>query len=386
MDTAIPDKFNDIRPLNDSEVKDAIELLVSNADFERAYRYIDPKVDWNAFSALMRSFKTKYDFKAHLAFKAVMEVANRTTFSLTISGKSRLPEDKSPCTFISNHRDIVLDAAFLNIMLYEIGYGMTQVAIGDNLLVRPWIKTLVRLNNSFLVKRNVPVRQMLEVSRTLSEYIRYTINTTKESIWIAQREGRAKDSDDRTQGSVLKMLNMSGEKDIISNLMELNIFPVAISYEYDPCDFLKAKEFQEKRDNPDFVKSQRDDLVSMETGLLNNKGRVHFTLTNSINDELDKLDRSLDRNEMISAIAGIIDRQIYLHYRFYACNYVAYDMLYQTNRFADNYGLEDKRKFDSYLQTQLNKIDLPNKDEVYLRRKLLEMYSNPLKNYLSVVD
>ncbi|MCD8268930.1 MAG: 1-acyl-sn-glycerol-3-phosphate acyltransferase [Parabacteroides sp.] len=383
MDTEVSYNFDDIRPLNNDEVKDAIETLVTNEDFERALRYIKPDVNWKEFSETMRSFKTKEDFKSKLAYDAVMMVANKTTFSLTISGRSRLPKDKKPCTFISNHRDIVLDASFLNVMLYDVGYGMTQVAIGDNLMIRPWIETLVRLNNSFIVKRGVSVRQMLEVSRTLSAYIRHTIKDTKESVWIAQREGRAKDSNDRTQGSVLKMLNMSGDKDIASNLMELNLMPVSISYEYDPCDFLKAKEFQMKRDDPDYVKCQRDDLLSMETGILNNKGRVHFTLTTPINDQLAALDRDMEKNELIAAIASIIDREIYKHYRFYPCNYVAYDMLTGTKRFSESYGLRDKKHFEEYLQGQLDKIVLPNKDEAFLRTKMLEMYANPLKNYLA---
>lgn len=383
MDTEVSYNFDDIRPLNNDEVKDAIEALVTNEDFERAFRYIKPDVNWKEFSETMRSFKTKEDFKSKLAYEAVMMVANKTTFSLTISGRSRLPKDKKPCTFISNHRDIVLDASFLNVMLYDVGYGMTQVAIGDNLMICPWIETLVRLNNSFIVKRGVSVRQMLDVSRTLSAYVRHTINETKESIWIAQREGRAKDSNDRTQGSVLKMLNMSGDKDIVSNIMDLNIFPVAISYEYDPCDFLKAKEFQMKRDDPDYVKSQRDDLLSMETGILNNKGRVHFTLTEPINDQLAALDRNMEKNELIAAIASIIDKEIYKHYRFYPCNYVAYDMLTGTKRFSGNYGLRDKKHFEEYLQGQLDKIVLPNKDEAFLRTKILEMYTNPLKNHLA---
>ncbi len=383
MDTEVSYNFDDIRPLNNDEVKDAIEALVANEDFERAFRYIKPDLNWNEFSETMRSFKTKEDFKSKLAYEAVMMVANKTTFSLTISGRSRLPKDKQPCTFISNHRDIVLDASFLNVMLYDVGYGMTQVAIGDNLMIRPWIETLVRLNNSFIVKRGVSVRQMLDVSRTLSAYIRHTINETKESIWIAQREGRAKDSNDRTQGSVLKMLNMSGDKDVVSNLMELNIFPVAISYEYDPCDFLKAKEFQMKRDDPEFVKSQRDDLLSMETGILNNKGRVHFTLTQPINDQLAALDKDMEKNELVAAIASIIDKEIYKHYRFYPCNYVAYDMLTGTKRFSGNYGPRDKKHFEEYLQGQLDKIVLPNKDEAFLRTKMLEMYTNPLKNHLA---
>lgn len=383
MDTEVSYNFDDIRPLNNDEVKDAIEALVTNADFERAFRYIKPDVNWKDFSEKMRSFKTKEDFKSKLAYEAVMMVANKTTFSLTISGRSRLPKDKKPCTFISNHRDIVLDASFLNVMLYDVGYGMTQVAIGDNLMIRPWIETLVRLNNSFIVKRGVSVRQMLDVSKKLSAYIRHTVTETKESIWIAQREGRAKDSNDRTQGSILKMFNMSGDKDIISNIMELNIFPVAISYEYDPCDFLKAKEFQMKRDDPNYVKSQRDDLLSMETGILNNKGRVHFTLTEPINDQLAKLDKSMEKNELIASIANIIDKEIYKHYRFYPCNYVAYDMLTGTKRFSSNYGLRDKKHFEEYLQGQLDKIVLPNKDEAFLRTKILEMYTNPLKNHLA---
>ena len=383
MDTEVSYNFNDIRPLNNDEVRDAIEALVTNEDFERTFRYIKPDVNWKEFSETMRSFKTKEDFKSKLAYEAVMMVANKTTFSLTISGRSRLPKDKKPCTFISNHRDIVLDASFLNVMLYDVGYGMTQVAIGDNLMIRPWIETLVRLNNSFIVKRGVSVRQMLDVSRTLSAYIRHTINETKESIWIAQREGRAKDSNDRTQGSVLKMLNMSGDKDVVSNIMDLNIFPVAISYEYDPCDFLKAKEFQMKRDDPNYVKSQRDDLLSMETGILNNKGRVHFTLTQPINDQLAALDKDMEKNELIAAIANIIDKEIYKHYRFYPCNYVAYDMLTGTKRFSSNYGLRDKKHFEEYLQGQLDKIVLPNKDEAFLRTKILEMYTNPLKNHLA---
>lgn len=382
----VPYNFDDIRPLNNDEVEEAIESLTTDADFERAFRYIQPDVDWKAFSDLMRSFKTKEDFKSKLVYEIVTGLARKTTFSLTFSGRSRLPKNKKPCTFISNHRDIVLDPSFLNIMLFDVGYGMTQVAIGSNLLIRPWIRTVVRLINSFIVKRNVPIRQMLEVSKKLSAYIRCTITETKESIWIAQREGRAKDSNDRTQGSILKMLNISGDKDIVSNLMELNIVPVAISYEYDPCDYLKAKEFQQKRDDPNFVKCQRDDLLSMETGLLCNKGRVHFSLASPINEELENLDPTMDKNELITTIASIIDKSIYKHYHFYPCNYIAYDMVTRTNRFSEYYSLKDKKQFDDYLQGQLNKIDLPNKDEDFLRTKILEMYSNPLKNNLSVQE
>lgn len=387
MDTGtVSPNFEDIRPLNQDEVQAAIEELLASEEFRHALRYVKPDLDWDQLSAAMRACKTKEQFKSTLAYDAVMTVAKKTTFSLTISGRSRLPEGKPACTFISNHRDIVLDASFLNVMLYDVGYGMTQVAIGDNLLTRPWIKTFVRLNNSFIVKRGVSVRQMLEVSGTLSAYINHTIKDTKESIWIAQREGRAKDSNDRTQPSVLKMLCMAGGKDIIGNLKSLNIVPVAISYEFDPCDYLKAQEFQLKRDNPEYHKTQRDDLLNMETGILNNKGRVHFTISQLINDQLDQLDPNMDRNELFAAVASIIDKEIYRHYRFYPNNYVAYDLLSGTRRFSDHYGLKDKKAFEEYLQKQLDKIVIPNKDENFLRKKILEMYANPLKNFLALND
>lgn len=384
MDTdMVSNKFDEIRPLNNTEVKDAVESLVVNPEFKHALKYIMPDVNWDEFVQMMRSFKTKEDFKTVLGKMAVTAIAKKSTFSLDISGRSRLTP--GTCyTFISNHRDIVLDASFLNLMLYEVGYGMTQVAIGDNLLIRPWIETLVRLNNSVIVKRGLTGRQMLEASATLSAYIHHTIKETKESIWIAQREGRAKDSDDRTQSSVLKMLNIGGDKDLLSNIMELNIAPVSITYEYDPCDYLKAKEFQLKRDNPDFVKSPHDDLVSMETGILGNHGRVHLTLGTPINSSLAQLDPEMDKVTLFNTIASIIDKEIFRHYRFYPNNYVAYDLLIGGRRFAEAYSEKDKVFFEEYIQKQLDRIQLPDKDEAFLRTKLLEMYANPLKNYLSV--
>ena len=372
--------FDDIRPLHDSEVSGVIEELIKLDSLQMAMRYILPSLDWEAFTAKLRLCKTKEQFKTIISYDLVYTIAKFTTTSLTISGGERISRDS--CTFISNHRDIVLDSAFLNVLLYDIGHGLTQIAIGDNLLIHPWIKPVVRLNNSFIVKRNLSVRQQLEASKTLSAYIHHTIKETKESIWIAQREGRAKDANDTTQTSILKMLNMSGEHDVLTNLMSLNIVPIAISYEYDPCDYLKAQEFQQKRDNPDFVKSKRDDLLNMEIGILKQKGRVHFTICHPINPTLQTLSAETNKNDLIADIAAVIDREIYAHYRFFPCNYVAYDMLYDTNRCNENYSQQDKEQFETYLQRQLDKIDIPNKDENFLRNKMLEMYSNPLKNHL----
>ena len=206
---------------------------------------------------------------------------------------------------------------------------------------------------------------------------------------MSQRQGRAKDSNDCTQHSVLKMLNMAGgSKNPLQNLMELNIVPITITYEYDPCDYLKAKEFLQKRENPDFVKSKRDDLLNMETGLLKYKGRVHFTIGAPVNDRIAMLQpENMDKNTLVATIADIIDHEIYRNYRFYPCNYVAYDLLHRSILFRSNYDQREKMQFENYLQKQIDKIDdLPNKDENYLRTKMLEMYSNPLKNHMKTTN
>jgi hypothetical protein len=381
---SVPVKFDAIRPLNDEEVKDVIEDLLSNPEFKHAVTYVLPTNYWDQFCAEMRTFRSKEAFKSHMAFKAVMSIAEKSTFSLEISGRSRLVPNKR-YTFISNHRDIVLDAAFLNVKLYDVGQGLTQIAIGDNLLIRPWIEQLVRLNNSFLVKRGVTGRQMLEGSKLLSEYIHYTIKETNESVWIAQREGRSKDSNDYTQSSVVKMLNMGGaHKSIISNMIDLDIAPVAITYEFDPCDYLKAKEFQQKRDNPEFVKSTKDDLLNMEVGILGYKGRVHLSIATPINEVLLRLDAGMDKTAAVTAVSTAIDTAIFKNYRFYPGNYVAYDLRYGVDTFKAMYSEQEKEAFQEYLDKQMEKIVMEHKDETFLRTKLLEMYSNPLKNHLSV--
>ena len=376
--------FDNIRPVNNSELHATLEELIASEGLQEALRYVIPSLDWEALKAKIRSCKTKEQFKSTISYDLVMIVAKLTTRSLTISGGERISKDA--CMFISNHRDIVLDAAFLNVLLYDIGHGMTQIAIGDNLLIHPWIKPVFRLNNSFFVKRNLPVRQKLEESKLLSAYIHHTIKETNESVWLAQREGRAKDANDTTQTSVLKMLTMGCDLDILDNLMSLNIVPIAITYEYDPCDYLKAQEFQLKRDNPDFVKSKRDDLLNMEMGILQNKGCVHFTIANPINPALKALPHFTNKNDLIANIASVIDREIYEHYRFYPCNYIAYDLLHHSNHFDSNYSEKEYREFEEYLQRQIGKIEILNKDERYLRSKMLEMYANPLKNNIKNTD
>lgn len=202
-----------------------------------------------------------------------------------------------------------------------------EIAIGDNLLIYPWIRTLVRINKSFVVQRSVSLRQRLESSLLMSRYMHYVVREKHDNLWIAQREGRAKDSDDRTQEAVLKMLAMGGSgKTPVEQLAELNIVPLTISYEYDPCDVLKAVEFQQKRDNPAFRKSPADDLNNMQTGIFGYKGTVKYVAAPCINTWIEAY-AALPKAEFFEAVARRMDREIHLRYNLCPVNYAAVDLL-----------------------------------------------------------
>ena len=286
-------------------------------------------------------------------------------------------------TFVSNHRDIVLDSAFLDVMLVEAGYPTTvEIGIGDNLLIYSWIKRLVRMNKAFTVRRGLSPKETLRASQLMSRYIHFAVTEKKENIWIAQREGRAKDSDDRTQDSVLKMLAMGAPDDIknpADRLRELNIVPLTISYEYDPCDYLKAQEFQQKRDNPAFKKSRQDDLDNMKTGIFGYKGRVCYRPAAPVNTWIDELS-DLPKTEFYKVLGERMDKEIHHNYQIYPCNYIAFDELEGHSDYADNYTAADKQRFEDYLKGQIAKISLPDKDEAFLRERMLTMYANPLRN------
>lgn len=375
-------EFGEIRPYNDEELPQIFEELIADPAFQKAATDAIPNVPFELLAQKIRACKSKLDFQETFCYGILWKIAADHTDGLTLD-HTALPDKSKAYTYVSNHRDIILDSGFLSILLIDQGMDTVEIAIGDNLLVYPWIKKLVRVNKSFIVQRALTMRQMLESSARMSRYMHYTINEKKQSIWIAQREGRAKDSNDRTQDSVLKMLAMGGEGDLIDRLMEMNIAPLAISYEYDPCDFLKAQEFQLKRDIEGYKKTTQDDLISMQTGLFGYKGKVHFQTAPCINDKLEQLDRSLPKQELFSGISACIDRRIHGNYRIYSGNYVAYDWLNNTSEFADHYTSEEKQRFVTYIEQQLGKIKIPNKDEDFLRGKLLLMYANPLVNYLA---
>lgn len=381
----IPAEFNDIRPYTPEELPQIREELLADKDFQTVIQSVMPGVPMEMIAAQLRQCKTNLDVQKAFFHKLLHDIMQQYSDGFDLDASS-LPDKQKSYTFISNHRDIVLDPGFLSVGLLDNGFPNTvEIAIGDNLLIYPWIKKLVRVNKAFIVQRTLSMRQMLESSARMSRYIHFAVTQKKENVWIAQREGRAKDSNDRTQESVLKMLAMGGEGDIVDRLKELNLVPVALSYEYDPCDFLKAKEMQQKRDSENFKKSQADDLTNMQTGIFGYKGRVHFQTAPCLNEELETL-RGLPKTEIFNRLATLIDRHIHRSYRMYPGNYVACDLLNDTDTFAGKYTLEEKQRFETYLQQKLDLIQLPNKDEAFLRRCILQMYANPAINYLKATE
>ena len=377
-------EFDEIRPYHDEELPQIYEELIADPAFQQVASAVFPEVPFEALAQKMRTCKTKLEFQKAFCYTILKRFAKDTTQGVTLDLTAQT-DKTSAYTYISNHRDIILDSGFLSVELIDKGMDTVEIAIGDNLLIYPWIKKFVRVNKSFIVQRALTMRQMLESSGRMSRYMHHTIKDKNQSIWIAQREGRAKDSNDRTQDSVLKMLAIGGEGDVIDRLMEMNIAPLAISYEYDPCDFLKAQEFQLKRDIEGYKKTTADDLLNMQTGLFGYKGRVHFQTGACMNDELAKMDRSLPKPELFARMSALIDKRIHASYRMYPNNYVAHDLLEGKEDFSDHYTAEDKQRFTAYIEQQLERISIPNKDVDFLRGKMLLMYANPLKNYLAAI-
>lgn len=318
----------------------------------------------------IRAYRTEWlqpvtDFL--IMFPFLRHIERKTTSSVELAylgDRKRIEDDiRHGAFFMTNHRDICMDSACLSKLLRMRYFIRPYIGIGNNLFGKWWIEPFVRSQRCFVVIRNVSPREQLANSQLLSEYLR-ELRKKGKSIWLAQRQGRAKDGNDLTQPGVLKMLTL-GSEDFFEAVKVLNICPVSINYEYDPCDYLKAREMQLVRDNPAWKKSRRDDLVSMEVGINGQKGRVVYRLTPSINPEIDAMlaskpeVRTLPRNEQIQLVCELIDKHIHQGYELY----------------------ERGEQFEAYLQQQLQKIHLPNKDEAFLLQKMHEMYAKPIENY-----
>jgi hypothetical protein len=379
----IPEQFDPIRPFEPDELPDVFDRLLQNEQFSSVLAYFYPDVPKEALAAKMHACKDNLDFQKTFCYGFLVQLLARLSKGCDIDIASL--DTDSRYTFISNHRDIVLDSALLDKLLIDAGFNTTcEIAIGDNLLKLPWVKDLVRVNKSFIVERALSMREMLMASKRLSEYMHFVIAEKNDNIWIAQREGRAKDSNDRTQEAILKMMVMGGEGSIIDRLKQLHLVPLAISYEYDPCDYLKAAELQARRDNPSWQKGPMDDVTSMQTGIMGYKGYIHYQCADCIDSYLDTIPADTPKTELFRLIADHIDRQIFAGYRLYPNNYVALDLLHGDSAHADHYTAEDKAQFEAYLKGQLDKIEMEGKDDAYLREQMLKMYANPAINQMGL--
>ena len=379
MDKELLKPFDAIRPFEPEELPEVFERLLGNAQFAQVVAYVFKDVPFDMLAQKMRACKTNLEFQVAFCYPFIKGLLQKASLGCDMNVDAIDMEKRY--TFVSNHRDIVLDSALLDVLLVDSGCKTTcEIAIGDNLLSLPWVKDLVRINKSFIVERSVSLRQMLLSSKRLSDYMHLVIAQKHDNVWIAQREGRAKDSNDRTQESIIKMMVMGGEGTLVERLKGLHIVPLAISYEYDPCDFLKAQEFQLKRDIADWKKGPMDDVVSMQTGIMGYKGHIHYDAAPCIDAWLDTLDPDMPKADFFKAVATHIDEEVFRRYRLYPSNYVALDELEGTTAHADRYTAEQKAQFDGYIAQQMAKIQLPDKDEAFLRERLLTMYANPARN------
>lgn len=377
-------KFDDIRAYTAEEFPAVMQRLTEQKPFMKVLSTLFPLMPKEQLRERVRNFADVDELQREMIYPFLKYIETECTTGISMQGVEALEAGKT-YLFISNHRDIILDSALLCMNMIESRMPTVDIAVGDNLLIYSWIEDFVRGNKGCVVKRNLPPRDMLMSAMKLSEYIRFVLHEKPNSLWIAQREGRAKDSDDRTQISLLKMLSMAGKNsNLMDNLKELNICPLTISYEYDPCDYLKAKEFHQKRDNPNHKKTQEDDLINMQTGVMGYKGKVVYFVNGAINDELDAIKvETEEKKEQLKLTADLIDRKIHAHYNIMSGNKVAYDVLYKTDKFATEYSEKEKEQFLEYVKKQVDKVDLPNRDDEFLTMKILEMYANPLRNKLA---
>lgn len=367
-------EFDTIRPYTGNEITAATERLSNSKEFLAVFSGLT-KIKPETIIAFLRGIHTPEEFQSKFFGPAIQAVINNTSDGVTVTGLENLQPDTS-YLFISNHRDIILDSAILNLILRNNGLKYTQAAIGSNLLVNEWVTDLVKLNSCFIIERDIPVREMIVSSALRSKYIRGTILEGQNSIWIAQREGRTKNGDDKTQPSLLKMFKMSGPKDFVENFKELRIVPVSISYEWEPCDDLKTSELYTKTVS-EYVKTPEEDMRSMQTGLGVYKGRINFGIDRPITTELETIAGLPSNGERLSALAQLIDTKIYKNFKLWPNNYIAYDLLHSVNKYTRFYNEKEKENF---IRVMTQKVDRIEGNRSLLNNIFLEIYATPVRN------
>lgn len=371
-------EFDSIRPYCGLEIEAARDRLCQSQDFLSLFSHLT-RMDKEIIIKSLKGIRTRNEFQECFFGPAIQSLINSTTDGVTIEGMELVNKDLS-YIFMSNHRDIILDSAILNVLLRTNGNKYTRAAIGSNLLINEWVTDLVKLNSCFVIERDVTVREMLSSSAIRSRYIREVIQENENSVWIAEREGRTKNGDDRAQQSLLKMLKMSGSSNFAENFKELHLMPLAISYEWEPCDALKTQELYTKTLG-EYIKTPEADMNSMLTGLSDYKGRVHFHIDRLTDEELDNLNALPTNGDRIEALAAIIDSKIHKNFKLWPNNYIAYDLLHSVNKFAKYYTQEEKEHF---IQVMTQKMDKLEGNISMLNNIFLAIYANPVKNSLNL--
>ena len=366
-------KFDDIRPYNDSEVHPALERIVANPNFSGVSQYIFPGQDENLFKTLLLSCYTKDDFQEKVMSQIVDRVLKGTAKEVTFKGLEHFKGGKRHL-IVSNHRDIVLDPAIIQLILYKHGVATTEIAVGDNLITSSFIEDITRSNKMIKVIRSSNPREVYTTSKVLSEYIRHNVANQISSVWIAQRNGRTKDGLDVTEQGLLKMFDMSGSGDFIKDFTELSILPTSISYEYEPCDIYKAIELYVSR-RQKYVKAEGEDLKSILTGIMQFKGNIHISFNEPVTAQEIESASVLDKNERFKALGLSIDRKIISAYKLWKNNYIAYDILNSSNEYASMYSVEEKEAFRTYMENKLVDADA---DKAELEHIFLSIYANPV--------
>lgn len=367
--------FDSIRPFYDAEANAAIRKIVDDPMLAAMMGFTFPSDNTGHWKDLMLHTHSLRDFQVNFIYHAVRKVLEKSSDGLTTGGFEVL-EPNTAYLFISNHRDIILDTSLLNACLFENGLILTTSAIGDNLIQKPFLHALSKLNRNFAIKRGLQGRALFESSQLASAYIRKSLLQENRSVWTAQREGRTKDGNDATHKGVLKMLTLSEDgTDPFRYFEKIKIVPISISYEYDPTDVLKMPELLAKSRDEKYVKGENEDFLNLLRGIMGTKKRIHIQVNGILTEEVKKIaDSGLTMGEKLSKLASVIDHKIWSGYKLWPSNYIAHDLLYKDQEYVNNYTTEEKKAFENRLHERVDP-----KNELMVKN-FLAMYANPVNN------
>jgi 1-acyl-sn-glycerol-3-phosphate acyltransferase len=368
--------FDDIRPYSDDEISAAMKRIAESEYLLALSKFVFPAKTMNEIQTMLLSFKNIHDFQLGVMYAFNKQVIAQTIKNFTYSGFEYLDPAKN-YLFVSNHRDIVLDSSLLQNCLHDEGFRTTEITFGNNLMSSPLVIDIGKSNKMFTVARGGTAREFYKNSLRLSEYIRYAINTKGESIWIAQRNGRTKDGYDATDQGIIKMFCMSNMQNLVQSVEELNIVPIVVSYYWEPCDMFKTKELYLSRDGEKYVKQKDEDLISILTGITQQKGKVHFNICKPLDKEEYIVFANEIPNKFFSKVAGLIDERIHENYKLWSSNYIAYDIRSGKNNYTNYYTTEEKEQFMKKRQHILSQIE---GDKNMISNIFLGIYANPVDN------